>query len=160
MITETYNIVTVYIYIISSLVGLGMLGIAIWSLRQLTSQVSAAVKSNSISQLNALLALEQQISERRLRLAEAGMIVTELKNSPDQEKKDSAALRFNEAKENYLNGLDRLCFCVAKGLLSEEDMRLEYRDTIKTAMGDFPDSFTATTPYRNIKKIYELWADK
>lgn len=160
MTTETYNMVTVVIYSISALVAFLMLGIAMWQLNKLTMQVEAAVKSNSISQLNALLSLEQQIGERRLELSSAGIAVSELKNSNDQEKIDASALRFNEAKQMYLNGLDRLCFCVLKSLLSDEDMRLEYRDTIKSAVTDFKEDFGMGTPYRNIKKVYEKWADQ
>ncbi|MFG5517925.1 hypothetical protein ACFJW3_12725, partial [Enterococcus faecalis] len=69
-------------------------------------------------------------------------------------------LRLNEAKQMYLNALDRLCFCVNKELLDAEDMRLEYRDIIKAAVKDFPEDFTMATTYRNIKKVYESWADK
>lgn len=160
MQTETYNLVTVYIYSASALIAFCMLGVAIYQIRKLASQIEIAVKSNSISQLNALLSLEQQIAERRLELSKAGIAVSELKNCTDNEKIDSASLRFNEAKQMYLNGLDRLCFCVIKSLLPDEDMRLEYRDTIKRAVDDFKDDFNTGTPYRNIKKVYEKWADQ
>ncbi len=160
MQTETYNLVTVYIYIVSAVIALLMLATAVWQLRKLALQVEAAVKSNSISQLNALLSMEQQIAERRKELSKTGIDLAELKKSNDQEKIDSAKLRFNEAKQMYLNALDRLCFCIIKSLLSDEDMRLEYRDTIKSAMRDFSEDFTPGSPYRNISKIYEKWADR
>jgi len=159
MSTELYNIVTVIIYSLSAVIGLIMLGIALSQLKQLTSQVMQGVKSNSISQLSALLALEQQIADRRLTLSEAAIAVSEAK---DAKKEDFTALqlRLNEAKQMYLNALDRLCFCVNKELLDAEDMRLEYRDIIKAAVNDFPEDFGMGTTYRNIKKVYELWADK
>ncbi|EKF9220286.1 hypothetical protein RUK17_003283 [Vibrio cholerae] len=159
MIIETYNLVTVIIYTVSAIIALFMLGIALYQLKQLTAQVTQAVKSNSISQLSALLALEQQIADRRLVLSEAGIAVSEAKNVKDAEF-TALELRLNEAKQMYLNALDRLCFCVNKELLDAEDMRLEYRDIIKAAVKDFPEDFTMATTYRNIKKVYESWADK
>ncbi len=160
MQTETYNLVTVVIYSVSAGFAFLMLGVAIWQLHKLALQIEQAVKSNSINQLNALLAIEQQIADRRLELSKAGIAVTELKGSNDTNKLDSVSLRFNEAKEMYLNGLDRLCFCVIKNLLHDDEMRLEYMDIIKSAVTDFPEDFNTGTPYRNIKKVYEKWADK
>lgn len=59
----------------------------------------------------------------------------------------------------YLNSLDRLCYCLEKDLLSENELRSEYRDVINRAIKDFKDDFNTGTPYRNIKKVYEKWAD-
>lgn len=160
MPTDIYNLTTVYIYSISATIALAMLGVAIWQLGKLTAQVREAVRSNSIGQLNALLALEQQIAERRLNLSQAGIAVKELNSSPDSDKFTSASLAFDEAKQMYLNSLDRLCFCVLKNLLHDADMRLEYRETIKMAVSQFPEDFGISTPYRNIKKVYEKWADQ
>ncbi|CAK2647219.1 DUF4760 domain-containing protein [Vibrio crassostreae] len=159
MTAETYNLLTVIIYTVSAIIALIMLGIALSQLGQLTDQVTQAVKSNSISQLSALLALEQQIADRRLVLSEAAIAVSEAENTGEEEF-TALELRLNEAKQMYLNALDRLCFCVNKELLDAEDMRLEYRDIIKAAVTDFPDDFTMATTYRNIKKVYESWADK
>lgn len=159
MSAETYNLVTVIIYTVSAIIALVMLGIALSQLGQLTAQVTQAVKSNSISQLSALLTLEQQIADRRLVLSEAGIAVSEAENAAEDEF-TALNLRLNEAKQMYLNALDRLCFCVNKELLDAEDMRLEYRDIIKAAVNDFPEDFTMATTYRNIKKVYESWADK
>ncbi|MCF3098872.1 hypothetical protein EHZ86_16675, partial [Aeromonas australiensis] len=136
MITETYNLVTVWIYSISAVVALLMLGVAIFQLTRLTSQVNQAVKSNAISQLNALLALEGQIVERRKNLGEVGIELAELSGNDDvsESKITALKLRFDEAKQMYLNALDRLCFCVKKDLLNSDDMRLEYRDIINRAV--------------------------
>ncbi|WP_412521892.1 hypothetical protein [Shewanella algae] len=159
MSQELYNLTTVIIYSASAIIALLMLGAAISQISKLTSQVSAAVKSNSISELNALLSLEQQITERRIRLSQSGIAVKECKDK-ESEQFDSLVLQFNESKQMYLNGLDRLCFCVLKGLLQDDDMRLEYRDIIKSAITDFPEDFSTGTAYRNINKVYDRWADK
>ena len=156
---QLYNLVTVFIYSASALIALLMLGIGIWQISKLTKQVEAAVKSNSIGELNALLALEEQIADRRLRLSQVGIAVKECKDKSG-ENFDSLVLQFDEAKQMYLNGLDRLCFCILKELFQGEDMRLEYREIIKSAIKDFSSDFGTGTPYRNITKVYENWADK
>lgn len=156
---QLYNFVTVFIYSASALIALLMLGIGIWQISKLTKQVEAAVKSNSIGELNALLALEAQIADRRLRLSQVGIAVKECKDESD-ENFYSLSLQFDEAKQMYLNGLDRLCFCILKELFHGEDMRLEYREIIKAAIKDFSSDFETGTPYRNITKVYESWADK
>lgn len=160
MPTDTYNLITAIVFSISAIIALIMLLIAVLQLRRLADQVSEAVQSNSLNQLNALLTLEQQIADRRLCLSESGIELSTLKDSQDKNKIDAAKLKFNEAKQMYLNGLDRLCFCVIKKLLDDDEMRLEYRDIIRRAVTDFQEDFHTGTSYRNIKKVYERWADK
>lgn len=159
MTQEQYNFYTILLYSASALAALLMLAVAVWQISKLTKQVEAAVKSNSIGELNALLELEKQIADRRLRLSQSAIAVKECKDK-SSENFDSLVLQFNEAKQMYLNGLDRFCFCVQKGLLQDDDMRLEYRDIIKSAIKDFPEDFGTATPFRNIKKVYEKWADR
>lgn len=160
MSTDTYNLITAIVFSISAIIAIIMLVIAVLQLRRLADQVSEAVQSNSLNQLNALLTLEQQIADRRLSLSESGIELSTLKDSQDKNKIDAAKLKFNEAKQMYLNGLDRLCFCVIKKLLDDDEMRLEYRDIIRRAVTDFQEDFHTGTSYRNIKKVYESWADK
>ena len=161
----TYEWITVFIFSISAIIALIMVGLAISQLKELTKQVKSANESNTLSRLMALLSLEDSIAERRLSLSEAGIDLTEQGKKAQSNSavyKDSfeiAHLRFNEAKQMYLNGLDRLCFCLNKGFLIEEDLRAEYRDIITRAVNDFPDDFKTNTQYRNVKKIYEKWAD-
>jgi len=159
MTSDSYNFYSIVIYLVSAVIALIMLGVAISQLRRLTLQVEQAVKSNSISQLNALLSLEQQIAERRTILSEVGISISEAKNNIDSDFK-ALQLRFDEAKQMYLNGLDRLCFCIEKGLFNPEDMRIEYREIINYAVRDFADDFKLGTPYRNIEKVYKKWADQ
>ncbi|MGA9755553.1 MAG: hypothetical protein WBV23_10475 [Desulfobaccales bacterium] len=154
---DYYELLTVAILSITAIVGL-------YQIRQLINQVKAAVESNSINRLNALLSLEDNIAERRLRLSEAGIKLVELGKAKATRELhpgefDTAELRYNEAKQMYLNGLDRLCYCLDRGLLNEDELRSEYRDVINAAIKDFKTDFQTGTPYRNIKKIYERWAE-
>jgi len=136
---------------------------AIWTLRELVKQVRAAVDLNSIGQLNALLVLEQDMSRRRDRLGEMLSQLHNVKNSDaygrDKSILDPVIAQFNESQENYLNSLDRLCFCILKGKFSEDELRSDYRDVVRRAIEDFPNSFQAATPFRNILKIHNRWAD-
>jgi uncharacterized membrane protein YfbV (UPF0208 family) len=137
--------------------------IAIPSLRNLTRQVKEAAQANSIGQLNALLAIEQDMSRRRDRLSELGTKVQSVKESPEY-KANAAILeivisQYNESKENYLNSLDRLCFCILRGKFSEDELRADYREVIRRAITDFKDDFGTGTAFRNVRKVYERWAD-
>lgn len=136
--------------------------IGLSQLRKLANQVSEAVEQNRINKLNALIGIEHAIRESRLRLSEAGIACLEMKNPMgiDQEKAAALQLQFSEAKQSFLNCLDRLCFAVKKGLLDDDDMRRDYRDMIKEVMRDFAGDFGAATPYRHIKAVYEAWEAK
>jgi len=159
MDNSTYNTTVVVIYSISAVIALLMLWIAIRQLSKVASQIEVAAKANSLSQLSALLNLEQQIADRRLELSKAGIAIAQVRGSPGEEF-DSAKLRFNEAKEMYLNSLERLCFCVLRDLFHDDDIRLEYRDVIRAALTDFASDFGDASPYRNIRKVHNRWADQ
>lgn len=158
MDNPTYNLTVVAIYSASAIIALLMLWVAIRQLSKVASQIEIAARANSISQLSALLNLEQQIADRRLELSKAGIALSQAKGKGVEEF-DAAQLRYNEAKEVYLNSLDRLCFCVLKDLLHDDDIRLEYRDLIKSTVQMFADDFSLSSPYRNIRKVYDKWAD-
>ena len=159
METEAYNLLTIWIYSISAIIALMMVGVAIFQLTRLTSQVEQAVESNKINQFNALLALEQQIAERRITLTKVALLLANEKDSHEEETKINK-LKYDEAGQMYLNALDRLCYCATKGILDDNEMRIEYRDTIRQAIHDFKKDFSIGTQYRNITKTHDRWADK
>jgi len=66
-------------------------------------------------------------------------------------------MRIEVAKENYLNSLDRLSYCILHNYLSDKDWRTEYRDTIFDAVDKNENSFGLSSRYRNIIKIYDKW---
>ncbi|HDG7849619.1 hypothetical protein [Klebsiella pneumoniae] len=152
MAQESYNFWSLIVYSISAI-------IALWMLMGVKGQIKEAIESNKINKLNSLLALESQIAARRQELSSAGIAIGEFANLPQDEKYDAAALRFNEAIQMYLNALDRLCFCIKQNYLDEAEMKAEYRELITLAVRDHEDKFGASTPYRNIKKIYDKWVE-
>ncbi|MBI1282547.1 MAG: hypothetical protein GC179_30755 [Anaerolineaceae bacterium] len=161
--------VTLLIASISAYVGLS-------SLRSLIEQIKEAAESNRLNRLDALLSIETTLYENRrnfsdigLKLGEIGDELTKLKNNKSTAKKeisdkqkqfDNIKLRYDEYAQLYLNSLDRLCFCFLNNLLNEEEYRPEYRNYINETVNQFGDIFSkANCPYRNIKKIYDKWAD-
>ncbi|WP_449543182.1 hypothetical protein [Enterobacter ludwigii] len=80
-----------------------------------------------------------------------------LPNIEKDERFDIAALRYNEAVQMYLNGLDRLCFCIKKGYLDKNDMKVEYREIIISAVKDHEEKFGKSTSYTNIIDIHDEW---
>jgi hypothetical protein len=137
--------------------------IGIRTLRQLVDQVKLAAEANAIGQLNALLVLEQDMSRRRDRLGEIATQLEHLQKSAaynaDPSILDPVIRQFNEGRENYLNSLDRLCFCVLRNKFSDDELRSDYRDVVKQAIVDSPEQFGAASSFRNILKLHNKWAD-
>ncbi|MBG6016828.1 hypothetical protein I5F00_08470 [Proteus mirabilis] len=151
----TYNLWSLITYIVSALIALGML----WRVKE---QIKEAVKSNRINRLNSLLTLEAQIAERRQELSSAGIALGRFSDKDKSDKTikeefNAAELRFNEATQMYLNGLDRLCFCVLKGYLDDINMRVEYQTIIASAVKDYPERFNQDSLYTNIIDVHNKW---
>ncbi|HBC7422427.1 hypothetical protein [Serratia marcescens] len=150
MLQETYNLWSLIVYAISA-------GAALFMLWGVKGQIAEAVESNKINKLNSLLALEGQIAQRRQELSSSAIALKEFENIEKDERFDIAALRYNEAVQMYLNGLDRLCFCIKKGYLDKNDMKVEYREIIISAVKDHEEKFGKSTSYTNIIDIHDEW---
>lgn len=144
---------------VTAVIALAMLGIGLHQMSNLVAQVKQAVEANRISRLNALLGMEDSIVQRRRELSEAGIRLSQLPQATADADWRAAELRFNEAKQMYLNALDRLCFCLLKKVLDEDELRPEYREIVRLAVNDFESEFGTGTDYRNIKKVYDRWSD-
>jgi len=68
--------------------------------------------------------------------------------------------KIDVAKENYLNSLDRLSYCILHDYLSDRDWRTEYRDTIFDAVDSYKENFGVSSRYRNTIKIYDKWKNE
>lgn len=132
-------------------------------LESMARSVEEAVKANSLATLSAVLTLESAIAENRARLSAAAAEVGRLKADDDEQKRKTAALVFNEARENYLNSMDRLCACILRGQFPEEEYRKDYRNWVFEIMShdNYKDLIhRMDTRYRNIVKLYERWQDQ
>ncbi len=65
----------------------------------------------------------------------------------------------NTTKESYFNAMDRLCFCIQKGYVDENEYRPEYRDMIKDTVKSFESDFRPGSPYNHIKQINDKWRE-
>jgi|ERR1035438_5117190 hypothetical protein len=121
-------------------------------------QLHGIKKGLGMSSLMAVLEIETQMNERKVRLDDCSAHVKQ--GRVDNLPKESMVIlagSFECALENYLNAMDRLCYCVLHGFLEDKDWRAEYRNYINNAVKEFPNKFDAASPYRNIKSLNDKW---
>ena len=131
-------------------------------LKKMTSSVEAAKKSNSIATLNAVISLENTIINSRIRFSEAAINASKLNKDDDEKHRNATILAFEEARETYLNAMDRFCSCILKGDFPEIEYRKDYRHAVNKIVthSNYKDLMGTGTRYRNILKLYEKWADE
>src|SRR5438093_888738 len=87
-------------------------------------QLNGIKKGLGFSSLMAVLEIETQMNERKVRLDDCS---AEVKRGQADgllaEKLKISARNFDSALENYLNAVDRLCYCILKGYLEDRDWR-------------------------------------
>jgi hypothetical protein len=71
----------------------------------------------------------------------------------------SIVARFDEAKESYLNAVERLASSILNGQFPEKEMKQSYREYIVSTIREFPDSFRPGTPLRKTLALNERWQD-
>lgn len=116
-------------------------------------------KNHRIECLKVVLDIETEMNSRKLEFDKTSKEIRLLhfSNPGDDERKNILSSYFETTKENYFNSLDRLCYCIDKKYLADKDWRSEYRNMLKETIDVFHDDFGVSSPYRNIKKINELW---
>lgn len=140
--------------------------VAIWALAIARSNLAAilnefkiSVKNHRLEHLKVVLEIETQMNERKLELDKASKDLRQynLRNDKSEEAEEILIDYHASAIESYLNSLDRLCFCIDKNYLEDKDWRVEYRNALLQAIKTFPDYFTESSPYKNIKNVNQLW---
>lgn len=187
MDSNTYNLVTVWIYSISGVVAIFMLSVAIKQLisikdqlkqgsiqlentatqisltteanKSLATQVKEAVDANKINKLIALLDLEKTINSNRLELSKTSHYINLESNNLNENELDSWNLQLDQCIETYLNSVDRLCFCLLNSYFDDDELRREFRMMINETYETYNPQINKGTHFRNIKKIYEKWSD-
>lgn len=141
------------------LVAIFALLIARSNLNAILSEVKISAKNHRLEHLKVVLEIETQMNERKLELDKASKEVRQydLRNDKSEEAEEILSDFYESAKENYLNSLDRLCFCIDKKYLEDKDWRVEYRNALLQAIQMFPEDFAEASPYKNIKKVNSLW---
>jgi hypothetical protein len=120
--------------------------VAFFTLRTIVRQLENA-------KWNALLAFEQDMSLRRDRFHSIAREAEMETISP------SIGARFDEAKESYLNAVERLASSILNGQFPEKEMKQSYREYIVSTIREFPDSFRPGTPLRKTLALNERWQD-
>lgn len=64
------------------------------------------------------------------------------------------------ALENYLNALDRFCYCIIHNYISDRDWKTEYRDVVFEIVDNRPEKFGVNSRFRNTIKIFKKWKDE
>lgn len=133
---------------------LGVIG-AIIALVQLW-QIKQQLKGYSLTNV---LTLESDMNSRKEKIDD---IARQIRFFDDEGKLVGAAKEiYNDyiqtAIENYLNSLDRLCFCILRGYFKEGDWRPEYRDYVADAIQAYPNKFGPSSIYTNIIDLHNKW---
>lgn len=136
--------------------GIGLF-IAYKQLGGLKEQVALAVSNQSKDSLKIVLEIETQLNSRKLEFDKANndFIVA----SKSGETNEIMETFVSTTKESYFNAMDRLCFCIQKGYVDENEYRPEYRDMIKDTIKSFESDFGPGSPYNHIKQINDKWKE-
>ncbi len=126
------------------------------NLEKIAENQNIAMQNQKMDILKVVLEIETQLIQRSIKMNKAGM---EYLGNSDSKNKEAYFLAM---KENYLNALDRLCFCIRKGYIPEKEWEREYRNIINNTVGkeEFKKDFgPITSPYKNIIKLNDRLQD-
>ncbi len=123
-----------------------------------SDQLKNLVESSRMSGLAAVLAMESEISSR----AEA---LDQFSFQFDKGLKDGSIPadqielyegRVLALRDNFLNSVDRLAFCILKGYLPEKDWRGEYESMLNALLSE--SGLPTAKEFDNIVKLREKWS--
>ena len=138
--------------IVTGVFGLGGAIFAIIQIYQIKNQLSSATLTN-------VLTLEAEMNSRKAKLDDINNEIEKanLEGKLDKNTKEVFRKYQNSAIENWLNSVDRLCFCIKSNYLKEKDWKMEYRDYIIDIVRTYEDKFGESSLYTNIKDINQKW---
>ena len=126
--------------------------------KQLQDQLKIAVDNQKVDSLKIVLEIETQMNSRKLEFDKASKQVREADLAKEADEKiDILSDYFHTTKESYFNALDRLCYCIEKGYISDKDWRTEYRNLIHDVIVNYENDFGEASPYNNIKNLNKKW---
>lgn len=140
---------------INCLITISWLLIALFQLRGIKEQISIGVSNQAKDSLKIVLEIETQLNSRKLEFDKANKALAE----SDEKNNEILSAFVETTKESYFNAMDRLCFCIQKGYVDENEYRPEYRNMIHDTVKTFEASFGASSPYNHIKQINEKWQE-
>ncbi|MCL2845714.1 MAG: hypothetical protein FWE23_09765 [Chitinivibrionia bacterium] len=132
---------------ITAVVGIIGVFIAIYQLSQANKQLKSTTLTN-------VLSLEAEMNNRKERLDSLNHDVEIERLNADRELSPEYwniyEKRINAAVDSWLDAVNRLCFCIKKGYLTEKEWKAEYRNLITGVVEDFEDKFGEASEYTNI----------
>src|SRR5690606_25811554 len=137
MATNIPDWITAICSIFSLLISGGALLFAYSQIKQMNHQLKNMNDTFRNSTLMTVLELENELIRRKVswddasfQLREYNINLTRLKEKPNKEYVELLQDKFNTSLENYLNSLDRFCYCVLHNYISDRDWKTEYRDVV------------------------------
>ena len=166
MNTET-NWISAISSALTTIISGGVLWVAYYQIKQVKIQLKGLAENQKNSTLMTVLELESELNKRKESFDKANFELREynleLENSKKKLNKDLLEIyvdKIEVSKENYLNSLDRLSYCILHDYLSDRDWRTEYRDTIFEAVDSYKEKYDISSRYRNTIDIYNKWKSK
>ncbi|MEM8927091.1 MAG: hypothetical protein AAGC45_02720 [Bacteroidota bacterium] len=149
---------------LTTIISGGILWIAYYQIKQVKKQLENLSENQKNNTLMTVLELESELNKRKESFDKANFELRhyniEVQKSRENLNKELLEIykdKINISKENYLNSLDRLSYCILHKYLPDRDWRTEYRDTIFDTVDSFKDNFGVSTRFRNTTKLYEKW---
>lgn len=149
---------------LTTIISGGVLWVAYYQIKQVKVQLKGLAENQKNSTLMAVLELESELNKRKESFDKANFEIREYNLELESTKKklnedllEIYSDKIEVSKENYLNSLDRLSYCILHDYLSDRDWRTEYRDTIFEAVDNYKEKYDISSRYRNTIDIYNKW---
>lgn len=153
--------------VLTTLISGGVLWVAYYQIKHVKEQLQRLAENQKNSILMTVLELESELNKRKENFDKVNFELREYNCQVEQsgEKVSEALLEiYNDkiglAKENYLNALDRLSYCIIHNYLSDRDWRTEYRDTIFDVVDAYKENFGLSSRFRNTIKLHNKWKEE
>ncbi|MEN9909357.1 MAG: hypothetical protein RLZZ540_2506 [Bacteroidota bacterium] len=152
---------------ISAIISIFVLWIAWFQIKQVKVQLKSLAESQKNSTLMTVLELESEMNKRKeyfdqcsFELRHYGIEVDTCNKELNADFLELLGDKIKVARENYLNALDRLSYCIIHKYLSDRDWKTEYRDVIFGAVDSYSECFGVSSRFWNTKKLYEKWKNE
>ncbi|WMJ74705.1 hypothetical protein RCC89_16245 [Cytophagaceae bacterium ABcell3] len=120
-------------------------------------QLKGLRRSINNESLMVIISLENEVSVRKVRMSK---VLFELKKSHVMSKdRELLKAELNTTKEDYLNALDRLCYVILEGFLSEKDWKKVYHTYLNHVTESLQDFFVSGA-YPNIVELKKKWDEQ
>jgi len=129
------------------------------------AQLSGLRETLKTNTLMAVLAIESELGERKGKCDEVAMKIKQLEltaGNPAAHQKELELFRqaLDLATENWLNALERLCFCINKSYVPEKDWKSEYYEYVADVVDTQCHFFEHGSTYTNISALHAKWSER